>query len=116
MTQRSSSSGEQFSTSSTGSGLNTDPGATQPFNTLSNTGSMSQQGSTGQDVINQAKETTGNIAGQAKEQAGQLADQARTQVTSRISGQKERAADGLGSMADALRQTGQQLRNQDQSA
>jgi hypothetical protein len=114
MTQRSSSSGDQFSVHNTGSASNTDPSATQPFNATANTGGMSQSGS-GQRAIDQAKQTAGNVTEQAKEQAGQLADQARTQVTSRISGQKERAAEGLGSMAQALRQTGQQLRDQDQS-
>lgn len=113
MTQRSSSN-EQFSTSSSESGFSTDPGATQPFNTPTS-GSMSSQGSTGQSAVGQVKQTASNVTDQAKEQAGQLADQARTQVTSRISDQKGRAAEGLGSMAEALRQTGQQLRDQDQS-
>jgi hypothetical protein len=111
MTQRSSSSGDQFSTGGSTGRTTADTGSTQPFNTPSTSGSMGAQGSTTQEIMGQAS----NITDQAKEQAGQLADQARTQVTSRISGQKDRAAEGLGSVAQALRHTGYQLRDQDQS-
>ena len=56
-------------------------------------------------VVDQAKETISNVATQAGEQ-----------VTSRLDRQKDRAADGLRSFAEALRQTGQQLRERDQGA
>jgi hypothetical protein len=39
-----------------------------------------------------------------------IADKIREQATSRLSSQKDRAADGLGSVVEAVRQTGQQLR------
>jgi ElaB/YqjD/DUF883 family membrane-anchored ribosome-binding protein len=106
MTQRSTSSGDQFSVSGS-TGSTTNPSTTQPLNTLG----TGQQSSTTQQVTDQARQ----IASQAGDQAGQLADQARTQVTSQISSQKERAATSLHSVAEALRQTGQQLRDQDQS-
>jgi ElaB/YqjD/DUF883 family membrane-anchored ribosome-binding protein len=51
---------------------------------------------------------------QAKQQAGQLADQAKQQATSQLSSQKQRATQSLGSVSQALRQTGQHLREQDQ--
>ena len=65
-------------------------------------------------VTEQVKETTSQVADQVKETTGQVADLAREQVSTRLSGQKDRAAEGLTSVADALRQTGQQLRGQDQ--
>jgi hypothetical protein len=65
-------------------------------------------------MADQVKETAGQVADQAQQTAGQVADQARQQVTSRITGQKDRAAEGLNSVAQALRQTGEQLREQDQ--
>jgi hypothetical protein len=53
---------------------------------------------------------------QAQQQAGQMMDKARTQVMDQLAGQKERAAGSVKSVAQALRQTGQQLRDQDQGA
>lgn len=51
---------------------------------------------------------------QASQKASEIADQARTQVISKLDDQKEAAAGSLGSVAQALRQTGQQFRDQDQ--
>src|SRR5215213_2501004 len=51
---------------------------------------------------------------QAQQKAGQVADQARQQATSRLDGQKDRAAEGLQTVAQAVRQTGQELRQQQQ--
>lgn len=65
-------------------------------------------------VTEQAKQATSEVAEQVKQTTGQVADLAREQVSTRLSGQKDRAAEGLTSVADALRQTGQQLRGQDQ--
>lgn len=39
-----------------------------------------------------------------------MMDKIREQATTRLSSQKDRAADGLGSVVEAVRQTGQQLR------
>jgi len=44
-----------------------------------------------------------------------LADQLREQASSRLAGQKDRAVQGLTSLADAARHTSQQLRDKDQS-
>jgi len=68
------------------------------------------------EVTGQVKETVGQVADQAQQAAGQVVDQARQQVSSRLVGQKDRAAEGLTSVAQALRQTSQQLRAQDQQA
>jgi uncharacterized protein YjbJ (UPF0337 family) len=75
----------------------------------------SQAGSSAtHDVADQAKAAAGQIAGEAQQRAGQAVDMARQQVASGMSSQKDRAAASLGSVAHALRQTGQQLRTQDQ--
>jgi len=68
------------------------------------------------EVTNQVKETVGQVTEQAQQAAGQVVGQAREQVSSRLTGQKDRAAEGLTSVAHALRQTSQQLRVQDQQA
>lgn len=68
------------------------------------------------DINQSGSPTIGDITDQVKGQAGQVADQARTQVTSQLSGQKDRAAEGLNNVAHMLRQTSQQMRDQDQGA
>jgi hypothetical protein len=55
------------------------------------------------------------VVQQAQEKAGQLVDQAKDQVKTQLSSQKERAAGTLGSVADALRQTGNTLQGQNQA-
>jgi len=47
--------------------------------------------------------------------AGDVADQARKSAGMQLSGEKDRAADGLGSVADALRQTGEHLGTQEKT-
>jgi hypothetical protein len=56
------------------------------------------------------------VVEQTQHAAGQVVDQAKEQATSQLAGQKERAVDGLGVVAQAIRQTGQELRKQDQEA
>jgi len=67
------------------------------------------------DVADQAKETAGQVADQTKQAARQVIDQARDQATSKLGSQKDNAAAGLNSVAQALRQTGEHLREQDQT-
>jgi len=71
---------------------------------------------TDRPVLDQAKEQTQQVLQQTQHKAGQVIDQVRTQVVSQLESQKERAAGGLTSVAQALRQTGEHLREQDQSA
>jgi len=99
MTQQSSSSSGKSNTATAASqkGQNTASDATR-------------------EVAGQVKETVGQVADQAQQAAGQVVDQAREQVSSRLVDQKDRAADGLTSVAQALRQASQQLRGQDQQA
>ena len=50
----------------------------------------------------------------AKQTTGQVVEQVQQQATTRLDRQKETAAVGLKSVADAVRQTGQSLREQEQ--
>lgn len=88
------------------SGQGTSTGSAQ-----STTGMESR--STG-DLATQAKETAKQAASQAQEKVSDIASQAQEKVGTQLSGQKDRVAESLGSMAQVLRQTGQQMRDQDQ--
>ena len=55
---------------------------------------------------------TGGIVDQAKQTTGQVVGQAQEQAATRLDRQKEAAAAGLSSVADAVRQMGQNLRGQ----
>jgi hypothetical protein len=63
----------------------------------------------------QVQQKTGEAIDQAKDKAGEVVGQVREQAKSQVAGQKDRAAESLGSVAQALHQTGQQLRDQDNS-
>lgn len=56
--------------------------------------------------------TTGGIVDQAKQTTSQVVGQVQEQAATRLDRQKENAAAGLGSVADAVRQMGQSLREQ----
>lgn len=70
-----------------------------------------QQGSAG-NAVDQAKAKTGDVVDQVKQTAGQVVDQAKQTATAQVSDRKDMAADSLGAVADTLRQTSQQLRDQ----
>ncbi|MBV9471148.1 MAG: hypothetical protein JO316_07935 [Abitibacteriaceae bacterium] len=81
----------------------------------SSTGVLNQaQDKVGQ-VADQVKDKVGPMVSQAQQKTGEIAGQVQQQATSRIEQQKQHAAEGLGSVAESLRQTGQQLRDNDQS-
>jgi hypothetical protein len=129
MTQRGTSGDEQFSVSNTGGNATNASTTGANASAMNPTGtSYNATGSTGgsQSTLDQAKDKASQLADQAsekaaplvdqaKQQGGQLLDQARDQVTTRLASQKDRAAEGLGGVAQALRQTGQQMREGDQS-
>lgn len=58
--------------------------------------------------------TAQNIAQQTQETAGHVLDQAKEQATSRLTMQKDRAVESLGTVVEALRQTSKQLHQSDQ--
>jgi hypothetical protein len=69
-------------------------------------------GGTGSSLIDTARQQVQPVIQQTQEKAGQLVGQARDQMVSQLDSQKERAAGSIGSAAQALRQTAQQLRDQ----
>ncbi|MBV9602903.1 MAG: hypothetical protein JOZ87_39465 [Chloroflexi bacterium] len=68
----------------------------------------------GQGAVDQAQEKVAQVVDQAQGVAGQVAEQAKQQATSQLASQKDRAVDGLVTVAQALRQTGQTLQQQKQ--
>ena len=76
---------------------------------------------TGQELKQHAKEAGSELKQQAKEithqagqAAGELMNQARSQVKSQITTGKDKAAGTIGTVAEALHTTGDQLRQKDQ--
>ena len=62
----------------------------------------------------QVSDTVSEVMDQAQNTARQVSAQAKQGATSRLESQKERAVDSLVTVAQALRQTGQNLHEQDQ--
>jgi hypothetical protein len=80
-------------------------------------GGGGQQGDVkGEDVVQQTQEKAGQAVDQAQQMAGQVVDQAKQQATSQITSRKDQAVDSLGTVAQALRHTGDHLRQNDQGA
>ena len=73
-------------------------------------------GSTGGSTKEQAKQQSREVAQRAQQQASEVAEQGSRRAKSQIATQKERAAGQLEGVAQALHQTGQQLREQDQGS
>jgi hypothetical protein len=69
-----------------------------------------------QDVAGKAQQKTGEIIDQAQEKVGEVAGKVKEQASSQISSQKDKAAESLGNVADAIRQTGEQLRQNEKAA
>jgi hypothetical protein len=72
----------------------------------------SANGTTG--MAEQVKGTAGQVIDQASDKTAQLAGQVKEQAMPAVQGQKQRAAESLGTTAEALRRTSQHLRDQDQ--
>jgi len=70
---------------------------------------------TANQVIDQTQQTAGQVVDDAQEKVGQVVDQAKQQTTSLLASRKDQVADTLSTVAHALRQTGQQLREQEQA-
>jgi len=68
-----------------------------------------------QDVADTAKHQVSQAADTAKEKARETADEAERRAKTMLADRKGRAADELGGVAQAARQTGQQLRGQDRT-
>lgn len=72
--------------------------------------------SSGSESTEHLKEAAGELASDVKETASHVAGRAKQQVGRQVESQKDRAAGGLGEMANALRQTSSQLREQKSSS
>lgn len=64
-------------------------------------------------ITEKAQEQTKQVAGQVQQQVKEVASQAQEQAKTAIAERKDMAAERLTTVADALRQTGTQLRDQD---
>jgi hypothetical protein len=81
---------------------------TRPMTTNSGTTGNSSP-TQDQSAVDKAKETASNVASQAKDAASSVVSQAQGAVQPQVESQKARAADQLGSLADAARETSQKL-------
>lgn len=66
-------------------------------------------------MADQAQQRARPMTDQAQQKASQMADQAQHRAASMLENQKQKAAENLHSVAEAMRQSGQQLREQDQA-
>jgi uncharacterized membrane protein len=62
-------------------------------------------------VADQMREAVTPMVSQAQQKTGEIVSQVQQQAASRLDQQKEHVVGGLSSVADSLRQTGQQLRD-----
>lgn len=84
---------------------------------MSGYGSMGDEGREGTSRMKQEiQQKTGDVVEQAREQTGQAVEQARGSAFQMMDQQKGRAAEGLGSVAQALHQTADSLQGNDQGA
>ena len=75
--------------------------------------SSSNVSETVQETVGQARQAASNLTEQAKQKVTEGVDQAKRQAKSTLDEQKSRTAEQLGGIAGALRQTGEQLQEQD---
>jgi len=66
----------------------------------------------GTDLMDKARQGTGQLVQQAQAKAGEMMGLAGDQVKTQLSSQKDRATDGLQGIVEVIRQTGQNLKEQ----
>jgi len=93
-----------------------DKSRTSGSENYSGASSYGNSGSGMQDAGVRAQQKTGELIDQATDKVGEVAGKVKEQASSQISNQKEKAADSLGNVAEAIRQTGDQLRQKEQVA
>lgn len=69
-----------------------------------------------QGMGERAQQQAAQVKDQVQQKAGEVKDQVAGQAANQLENQKEQATGGIGSMAQAFRQTGRHLREQDQGA
>ena len=77
-------------------------------------GAVRDEDTSGNTVTEQVKTQTQQVVQQTQDKASQVAGQATDRAQSMLEGRKQQGADSIASVAQALRQTGQTLRDQDQ--
>lgn len=94
------------------------PGASSTGSSASNTAQNNRQSNGGNqkhtDTYTQAREKTGEVVDQVQEKASEVVDQMREKATSQLSSQKTQVAEGVQSVAQIVRMTGDQLRQKNQ--
>jgi hypothetical protein len=75
---------------------------------------LDQAQQTAEQVTNRIHGEAAPVVEQAQQAAGQVADQARQQAANRVESQKDQAINVLAMLAQAVRQTSQELRGQEQ--
>lgn len=93
-----------------------DQSGTSSSKSYTGAGSSGNNTSGIQDTAVKAQQKTGEILDQATEKVGEAAGKVKEQATSQIASQKDKAADSLGNVAEAIRQTGDQLRQKEEVA
>ncbi len=84
---------------------------------MSGYGSMGSEGQEGMGQMkNDLAQKSGEVVDQARQQTGQVVEQVRGNAFQMMDQQKGKAADGLGSVAQALHQTGDSLQGGEQGA
>jgi hypothetical protein len=100
-----------------GTGGITEPIRTRPGNVSTDADWKSSGADTGgEGIVEQAQQKVGEVAGQVQEKAGAVVDQVRERATTTLDRQKDQAAGSLWGVANAIRQTGEALRDKDQAA
>jgi len=102
-------------TTDAGTGLNTATPNLDPSHELPPADTVHNVMGQAKNLASDAKDQAKNLAGEAKDQAKEVANQARDHVQTLVGQQKNQAADRLGSLAEALRETGRKL-NEGQQA
>jgi len=85
-------------------------------NNPSNVGGPASRGGSGNLVTEQVQQGAQQVVQQTQDAASQVAGQAQERARSMLAGQKDQVAQNISSISQALRQTSDQLRQQDQGA
>lgn len=89
------------------------------MNSTRKNGDSKTKGSTAKDAVKETaaevSEKAGKVAHDVRDQASELSEQALTEAKGTLGTRKTMVAEELSGVASALRQTGQQLRRQDQA-
>lgn len=110
-----SRSSQNFGTSSNqGTGQSSNQGSSQSGQSNRDSSITQEAKQTGRELADDAKRAVNDAARELKQQTDEVRLQAQEQATGFLSEQKDVAAQRVGSVAEALRQTGQQFADRDE--